>query len=259
MTKISVVTVCYNSADTLEATLQSVAAQSHDAVEHVVVDGGSTDGTVEILARWKDRLAVVVSEPDRGLYDAMNKGIGLATGDVIATLNADDLYADADVLRDVAAVFDADPGVQATYGDLLYVRRDDVNAVVRVWRSGRPGPRGIARGWHPPHPTFMVRREVYARCGLFRLDYKLAADIELLVRFTGKCRVPLHYIPRVLVRMRMGGVSNRRVSTVIAQNRWVLTAYRDNGIARSPLLMLYKLVDRLRQYARAGRMARHGR
>jgi len=247
--RISVITACYNAAGTIGATLSSVAGQNYPDIEHIVVDGASTDGTLDVLRQWESRLSAVVSESDRGVYDAMNKGIALASGEVIGLLNADDLYADQNVLSDVAAAF-RDSGIEACYGDLVYVDRKDTGRVVRSWRSRPAEPELFRHGWHPPHPTFFVRREVYRRYGGFDLSIPMAADVELMFRFLGRHRIPSRYIPRVLVRMRLGGISNRSIRNIVRQNVWVYRAMRRNGISVSPLMPFVKLADRGRQFLR---------
>ncbi|MBS1604124.1 MAG: glycosyltransferase, partial [Bacteroidetes bacterium] len=178
--KISIVTATYNSAATVRDTLVSVSGQGHSDVEHIIIDGGSRDNTLEIVSEFP-HVARVVSEKDRGIYDAMNKGIALASGDVVGILNSDDVYADVLVLSEVAKAFE-DPSVQAFYADLQYVYSDDLDRIQRTWRSGPFKMSNFYFGWMPPHPTFFVRREVYDRCGLFNLGLRSAADYELMLR-----------------------------------------------------------------------------
>ena len=245
--KISIVTVCYNSAATIADTLRSVAAQTHPEVEHIVVDGGSTDDTLEIIARHRDRIAQLVSEPDRGVYDAMNKGIALACGEVLAFLNADDVYADAAVLAEIAAVF-ADAAVDACYGDLVYVDSEQGRRIVRYWKS-RPFVRGLfARGWVPAHPTFFARTRLLREASGFDLRYRFVADFELMLRLLEVHAARSRYVPRVMVRMRLGGMTNRHWRNVWAQNVEIWQACRRNGIARTPLPVLRKLWSRLAQF-----------
>jgi glycosyltransferase involved in cell wall biosynthesis len=230
---ISVVTVCRNSEATIEDTLRSVAAQTYPLVEHVVVDGNSSDSTMEIVHRFR-HVAKAVSEPDRGIYDAMNKGIRISTGEIIGTINADDFYSMPDVLAHVAAAFE-DPSVDVCYGDLCYVGYHDPTKVVRYWRSSTFKPELFLRGWCPPHPTFFVRRAVYDRLGDYDVRYKIAADVDLTMRYLEKHRVHSRYIPEVLVKMRLGGHSNKSIRNVITQNREIWAALRKNGLRRSLL------------------------
>jgi len=247
--KISVVTAAYNSAVTIADTLRSVNAQSHPDIEHLIIDGGSTDETVAIARELGERVVRIVSEKDRGIYDAMNKGLALATGDVIGLLNSDDLYPDPGVLAAVAAEFAGDPGLDAIWGDLCYVAQGDTGKVVRYWRSSEYQPGLFHRGWVPPHPTFFVRREVYQRFGNFDLRYRLAADWELLVRFIEVHRIRTRHCPRVMVHMRLGGATNQSWSNVWKQNEEIVRAARAHGLRPSLVgFVLGKLWSRSRQF-----------
>lgn len=226
---ISVVTAVFNRVDTVADALASVAAQTWPQVEHIVIDGASTDGTLKHLQAMQEGLAVLVSEPDRGIYEALNKGIRLASGDVVGFLHADDLYESTDVLARVAQAFE-DPAVDAVYGDLVYTRRSDPTQVVRYWRAGAFKPGCLNAGWMPPHPTFYVRRSVYQRLGLFDTAYRISADYDTVLRFLGRGGVKPHYLPQVLVRMRLGGVSNRSLASLILKSQEDLLAMRRNGI-----------------------------
>jgi glycosyltransferase involved in cell wall biosynthesis len=248
-TKISVVTVSLNSAATIEDTLRSVASQTYPHVEHIIVDGVSRDQTLEIVGRYSDHVAKVISEPDRGLYDAMNKGIGLATGDVIGALNSDDVYADQHVLQRVAEAFE-DPRVDVCYGGLYMVDHDDLKRVVRYWDS-RPFRRGLfAVGWVPPHPTFFARREVYQKWGRFDLSYSVAADFELMIRILEKHGARAANIPAVLVRMRLGGISTRSLRNILRGNREILRAFAKNSVPISPVWPFTKLLVKALQFVR---------
>ncbi|HEY6896908.1 MAG TPA: glycosyltransferase family 2 protein [Rhodocyclaceae bacterium] len=245
--KISVITIAYNSADTIGDTLRSIAAQGYPEVEHVVVDGGSTDATLDLVKQLGSRVGKLVSEKDRGIYDAMNKGIALASGDVIGTLNSDDMYADADVLAEVAKVF-ADPTVDACYADLVYVDRDSASRVSRYWQSSPFRPGLFARGWCPPHPTFFVRREVYERLGVFDLRYTLAADVILMMKFLEIARIKTVHVPKVWIKMRQGGVTNNSLRNILKQNREILRAAREMGLPIGlAQFVVAKIFDRARQ------------
>ena len=250
--KISVITVCYNAAATIEDAVRSVASQDHPDVEHIVIDGGSRDGTQAILERNKARISRLVSEPDQGIYDAMNKGIALATGDVVGFLNADDWYAHPGVLSKVAAQF-AQAEVDACYADLVYVDQDDPARVVRYWTS-RPYRDGLCeRGWMPAHPTFYVRREIYRRHGGFDTRYRLQADYEICMRLLAVKHIKAVYVPEIWVRMRMGGATNRSIRNVWRGNLEAYRAARESGLRVSPLFILQKLLSRVPQFfARPG-------
>lgn len=245
--KISVITVCFNSAETIADTLRSVASQTHAEVEHIVVDGGSSDGTLAIIDRHRERLAKIISEPDHGVYDAMNKGIMLATGDVVGFLNADDVYADATALAAIAAAFGT-PGVEACYADLVYVDKQDMRKIVRYWQPGEYRYGLFRTGWMPPHPTFFVRREVFERFGMFDLQYRLQADFELAMRFLEVHRIRTAYIPRILVNMRMGGMSNNSYVNILKGNLEAYRACRKNGLPVGIFFILRKLYSRLPQF-----------
>jgi glycosyltransferase involved in cell wall biosynthesis len=245
--KISVITVCYNAAATIADAVQSVAAQDHSDIEHIVIDGGSRDGTLDILERNKSRISRIVSEPDRGIYDAMNKGVALATGDVVGFLNADDWFAHAGVLSRVAAQF-GNPEIDACYADLVYVDQSNPESIVRYWKS-RPYRDGLCeRGWMPAHPTFYVRRGIYQRHGVFDLRYRLQADYEICMRFLAVKHVRAVYVPEIWVRMRMGGATNRSIRNVWRGNLEAWHAARQSGLDVSPLFILQKLASRLPQF-----------
>lgn len=227
--KISLVTATYNCASTIRDCLRSVAEQRHSDIEHIVIDGASTDGTVEILRQQASRIDRVISEQDRGIYDALNKGIAVASGDVVGFLHADDVFADAMVLTDVAKAFQ-NQGIQAVYGDLTYVQKANTDQVIRHWKSSAFRRSMLAHGWMPPHPTLYLRRGVYERFGGFDLSYRIAADYDFMLRVLSKMEGAAVYLPRVLVKMRVGGASNRSIGNIIRKSAEDLRALRTNGI-----------------------------
>lgn len=246
--KISIVTVCYNSADTLEDTIESVSRQECADIEHIIVDGGSTDGTQDLVARYNGRIKQFVSEPDEGIYDAMNKGIQMAEGDIVGFLNADDMYADESVISDVATALEAGD-VDGVYGDLVYVRRDDASKVTRYWKAGEYLPGAFRLGWVPPHPTFFCRRGLFEKFGGYDAFYRIAGDFELMLRLIERHRVRVGYIQRPLVRMRIGGRANT-IRGMLCGNREILHAFAANGIRPSPGLFWRKPLAKLGQLAR---------
>ncbi len=245
--KLSLVTATYNADGTLESCLSSVITQVGVEVEHILIDGASSDGTLSILEQYRYSLAHVVSEPDEGLYYAMNKGIRMATGDVVGILNADDFYADERVLADVMRVFQ-DPNVDACYGDLRYVDAANLKRTVRLWRAGEYYPEKFYRGWMPPHPTFFVRRSVYERYGLFNTELGSAADYELMLRFLLRYRVCTRYIPRVLVYMRTGGVSNASLRNRLRANKMDRKAWEVNNLRPRPWTLTMKPLRKIGQW-----------
>ena len=245
--KTSVITVCFNSAQTIADTLASIAAQTHPEIEHIVVDGASTDGTLEIIKRHGTHVARLISEPDRGIYDAMNKGLGLASGDVIGFLNADDVYADNGVLERVSAIMARDD-LDALFGDVAFFSSNDPQRDVRIYRSVRFRPDRIAWGWMPAHPALFVRREVFQRAGAFRTDYRIAGDFEFVARAFGKHTLRYRHLPEVLVRMRTGGISTGGWRNTLLLNREVLRACRENGIPTNMLKILSKYPAKLLEY-----------
>lgn len=230
--RISVVTVCYNAAATIADTLDSVAAQTHPNIEHIVVDGASKDETMNVIHQHGGRVAKIISEPDKGIYDAMNKGLKHATGDVVGFLNADDFYASPQSLSLIADAF-KDPSIDACYGDLCYVEQEDVNAIVRYWRSSPFKPRLFEVGWCPPHPTFYARRSVFEKYGHFDASYRIAGDADLMMRFLERDHIRAHYIHEVLVKMRVGGASNQSLSSIIKQNKEVWRSLKAYGLEAS--------------------------
>ena len=222
----------------------SVAAQEGVEVEHIVIDGGSRDGTLEIIARHRDRISVLVSEPDGGIYDAMNKGLALATGDVVGFLNSDDIYAAPDALSSVQAAF-ADLRCQAIHGDVAYVAQDDLSRVLRHWTPNPEDAAGFRRGWHPPHPCFFVRRELVHRYGGFDLTFRIAADYEWMLRYVKRYQVALVYVPKLLVKMRVGGVSNGSLLGILRANIECYLAWRKNGLSANPLMVITKPLAKL--------------
>lgn len=246
--KISTITAVRNSHATLADALDSALAQDHPDKELIIVDGASTDGTLDVIRRYAGGLAHVISEPDHGIYDALNKGLRLATGEVVGFLHADDRYADDRVLSRIAAAF-TDPTVEAVYGDLVYVSQADTGRVIRYWRAGEYRPARLHWGWMPPHPTLYLRRNLYERYGNFDLRYRIAADYDLMLRVLSRINGQVVYLPEVLVRMRLGGVSNRSLRQILYKSWEDYQALRANRISGISTLLL-KNVQKLPQFFR---------
>jgi glycosyltransferase involved in cell wall biosynthesis len=248
--KISIVTVSFNSATTIARTLQSVASQTWPDVEHIVVDGASTDGTMAVVAAHRARLTQVLSEADQGIYDAMNKGVALATGDVVAFLNADDFYKDADVLARVAGVMQAKQ-LDALYGDVEFFRPGQPGAVVRRYNSGRFTPGRMAWGWMPAHPALFVRRALFERYGAFRTDYRIAGDFEFIARVFKHPELRHRHLPESLVCMQLGGASTSGWRATLRINREMMRACRENGIRTNWFKLLARYPLKLMEFLHA--------
>lgn len=247
--KVSIITVCYNSAKTIEDTIQSVINQTYDNIEYIIVDGLSTDNTLEIVNKYKNKIAKVVSEKDAGLYDAINKGIDLATGDIVANINSDDFYIDNNVIADVVAKMEEDKS-DTLYADLYYVEAADTNKVTRNWVSGEYKKGMFFKGWMPPHPTFFVCKSVYDNYGKFNLELKSAADYEIMLRFIHKHECSICYLPRVIVRMRVGGVSNVSIKNRLKANREDKKAWEMNGLKPKPFTLIFKPLSKVLQFVK---------
>jgi glycosyltransferase involved in cell wall biosynthesis len=237
--KVNVITACYNSASTILDTIQSVERQTHRDIEHLFVDGGSSDATLDIIRSNCSPRAKILTGPDRGVYDALNKGLRASSGDVVGFLHADDVYAGHDVIETVVNLMTAD-SLDALYGDVEFVRADDLAKVVRRYSSRRFRPSRIAWGWMPAHPALFVARSVFRRFGEFKTDYKIAGDFEFIARVFSKPELRYRYLPQVLVRMRMGGISTQGWRSTIIINQESLRACRENGISSNYLKILSK-------------------
>lgn len=226
--------------------MESVARQDHSDIEHIIIDGLSKDETLKIVSDFS-HVSKCISERDGGIYDAMNKGITMSTGQVIGILNSDDFYADEKVLSNVAEVFQV-TGCDAVYADLQFVEREDVTKVTRNWKSGNYKPGSFEWGWMPPHPTFFVKRELYDQFGVFNVSLRSAADYELMLRFIHKYRVKLSYIPRIIVKMRMGGVSTSSISNRLKASKEDRKAWEINNLKPNFFTFFLKPARKLVQY-----------
>ncbi|THU42047.1 glycosyltransferase [Niastella caeni] len=244
--KISIITATYNSAATVRDTLACIASQEYPNIEHLVVDGLSKDNTLDIVKEFP-HVAYVISEKDKGIYDAMNKGVKLATGDIIGILNSDDFYTGPTTLSKVAEAFE-DPAVEAVYGDLQYVNATNVHLVTRTWKSGTFRKRSLYYGWMPPHPTFFVRRHIYEKCGLFNTTLRSAADYELMLRVLVKFDARVQYIPEVLVKMRTGGMSNASLKNRFRANKEDAMAWKLNNLKPYFFTMWLKPLRKVLQF-----------
>ncbi len=242
--------MAYNSASTISETLRSVSAQTHPDIEHIVIDGGSSDDTCRLVRLYGDKVRVFVSEPDKGIYDAMNKGLARATGDVVGFLNSDDCYLSCDVLSRVAQMLAQDDALDAVMGDVEFFDPARPHRSVRRYRSDRFRPGLLAWGWMPAHPALFVRRRVFEQAGNFRTDYRIAGDYEWVARAFGRGTRRFRHLDAVLVRMRSGGVSTGGWRNTLLLNQEVLRACRDNGIRTNWLKILSKYPAKMLEFAR---------
>jgi glycosyltransferase len=245
--KVSIITISYNSAETIEDTIKSVVSQDYQNIEYIIIDGASKDATLSIVDKYKDKIAKVVSEKDKGIYDAMNKGVQNATGDIIGILNSDDYYYDTTVISEVVRLFELEK-TDGLYADLVYVDRTDSDKIIRYWKSGNYKPGKFLKGWMPPHPTFFVKKEVYQNFGLYNTDLRSAADYEYMLRVIHKHGISLTYMPRILTKMRVGGMSN-----VSLKNRWRANmedrrAWKMNGVKPRWYTLTVKPLSKLLQF-----------
>lgn len=241
--KVSIITVVRNGKKTIADAIGSVLSQTYEDIEYIVVDGSSTDGTIEIIQSYEDKVTKFLSEPDQNLYDAMNKGITLATGDIVGILNSDDFYIDKFVVEKVVKKF-KENNVDCVYADLVFVKPSNLNRTVRYYDSSKFNSSKFAYGWMPAHPTFFVKRNIYKMYGVFRTDLKIAADFDILVRFMFTHRISYSYIPEVLVKMRVGGISTS-LSSVWINSREQLQACKNNNIDTNLFKILSKYFSKL--------------
>ncbi len=246
--KISIITVVYNNEKTIKEAIESVLSQTYKNIEYVIIDGNSNDNTVNLINEYQDHLGYYISEKDNGLYHAMNKGIQAATGEVIGILNSDDLYQNNNVIEEVMHHFNNDLSLDILYGDLVYVKNEDTNKIVRNWKSKPYYDHFFENGNVPPHPTLFVKRRVYNETGLFNLEYRLAADYELMFRMMKKYRFNIKYINILIVKMRLGGATNQSFSNILNQNKEILKAWKKNSLKAPFYLMPLRIFKRLMQF-----------
>ena len=248
--KISVITATYNCASVLEDCLASVAGQVYENIEHILIDGSSTDATLEVIQNYRSAVTKIVSEPDDGIYDALNKGILHACGDVIGFLHSDDVFSTNDVLKKVVSIFEADVSVSAVYGDLEYVHRSIPDVVVRTWRSSSFSPYLLKQGWMPPHPTLYVRREWYDRVGGFDKRYRIAADYFSILQLFSQPNFKAVYLPEVLIKMRLGGASNHSLGAILRKSieDWDALRRSSFGVFGASRALLLKNLSKVSQF-----------
>lgn len=247
--KISIITAVKNNAATIESCITSVFSQTYEEIEHIIIDGGSCDGTLEIISKYKDKIAKVISETDNGMYYALNKGIKLASGDVIGILHSDDFYAHNKIIENVADVFKR-KNVDSCFGDLQYVSEKNPDKIIRYWKASPCSSKKFKYGWMLPHPTFFVKKWVYEKFGCFNTDFKISADYELMLRLLVKYGISTYYMPEVIVKMRMGGLSNRSFRNLFIKSYEDYKAWKVNNLKSNFSIILLKNLIKMPQFFR---------
>ncbi|WP_336803717.1 glycosyltransferase family 2 protein [Erwinia aphidicola] len=244
--KVSIITATYNSEKTIKDTILSLESQSYDNIEHIIIDGGSRDKTLDIIKKYSTKVSLIVSEPDKGIYDALNKGILKSSGDVVGFLHSDDLLAYPEAISDLVETFNNNE-CDAVYADLEYVSQDDITKVIRKWKSGEYTIGKVKYGWMPPHPTYFMKRDRYRDWSVFNLDYKISADYDSLLRYLWCNKAKLAYLPKTITKMRVGGASNRSLKNIILKSREDVKIIKLNGLFW-PVTLLFKNLSKLPQF-----------
>jgi len=245
--KITLITNVLNAEETIAESILSATNQTYKNIEYIIVDGVSNDKTLSIIDRHRDKISKFVSEPDKNLYDAMNKGIKLASGDIIGFLHADNLFVSDDVIERVAKIF-KQREVDAVWGDLIYVDKQNTQKTIRYWKSCTYSEGLFNKGWMPPHPAFFVKKAVYEKYGYFNTDFEISADYEVMLRFLHRYKISTAYLPEVLVKMRLGGLSNRNFGNIIKKSSEDLLAWKVNGLKGRIDTLLLKNVSKIPQF-----------
>lgn len=246
--RISIITATYNSSAHIADCVKSVNDQTYNEIEHIIIDGASKDNTLEIINSIPNRVVKIVSEQDMGIYDAMNKGIKAASGDVIGILNSDDFFTTPNVIDTIANEFKNDPTLEGVYTNLYYVSHDNPQQIVRHWVSEPFRDKSFFHGWHPPHPTLYLRKEIYQKFGDFNLDFSLSADFELMLRFFEKHKIKTKYLPITTIRMRLGGATSKNWENIKKQNIQCVNAFKVNDFQPPLLYIVYRLLPKLLQF-----------
>ena len=247
--KVSIITVVYNNVKYIKDCIDSVNKQTYNDIEHVIIDNMSTDGTTEIINANKKAITRIVSEKDPGHIYAFNKGLDLATGDIVAFLHSDDMYVDDKVIETVVAAFE-EHNPDSVYGDTVYVKKDNTDKVIRYWRAGEGDRAKISNGWMPPHPALFIKKNIYNQYGQFNTDFKISADYELILRFLYMHRISMHYIHKLCVKMRLGGVSNSSLFNIIRKTHEDYKACKIYGIKKAGYSVMLKNLRKIPQFFR---------
>ncbi len=244
--RVSIITATYNSAKTIADTIRSLEQQTYQDIEYIIIDGASRDSTLEVIKSESSRVSTLISEPDKGIYDALNKGLQAATGDIVGFLHSDDLLAYPEAISELVETLKKE-GTEAVYADLEYVSKEDTSRVVRKWTSGLYNSQKLKTGWMPPHPTFFMKRDLYLKYGLFNLDFKIAADYDSLLRYLWTNKVTACYLPKVVTKMRVGGASNRSLANIIEKTKEDIQALKNNHLFW-PSALLIKNISKIPQF-----------
>ncbi len=245
--KITIITVARNSVKTIKHTIESVLSQTYKAIEYIIIDGYSTDGTLEIINKYKKRISKIISEKDKGIYDAINKGIKKAKGEIIGILNSDDVYENKNIIKEVAEIFKKKK-TDSLYADLVYVDHDNINKTTRLWKSFNFTGGSFKKGFHPPHPTFFVKRKLFEKYGYYDINFKISADFELMLRFLEKYKISTYYLPKTIIRMRTGGTSNKNIINHLIGNINCYRAFKKNKIKVPVFYLFFRIIPKLFQF-----------
>ena len=246
--KVSIITSVYNNKKTIEDAIKSLLSQDYKDIEYIIVDGASNDGTLNIINRYENRVSKIVSQKDSGIYDGLNRGIELATGDIIGFLHSDDIYANKHIISKVVNTFEKN-NTSSIYADLVYVEKNNIHKIVRYWKSGEYSLNKLSAGWMPPHPTFFVKRECYEKYGKFDLSFKISADYDFMLRVLGKYKISTAYLPEVVYKMRVGGESNRSLKNILKKSKEDKKALKNNSIGGVHTL-IRKNISKIPQFFR---------
>lgn len=246
--KVTIITATYNSSETIIDTLKSLEQQTYDDIEYIIVDGASKDDTLDVIRQHCTRVSKIISEPDKGIYDALNKGVQAASGDIIGFLHSDDFFAYSGAVSDLVSTIQENQS-QAVYSDLAYVSKEDTSKTIRFWKSGEYNRNKLRNGWMPPHPTFYMKRELYQSFGLFNLRFRISADYDSLLRYLWSNNISMSYLPEVSIKMRVGGASNRSLKNIYIKTCEDIQALKNNNISW-PRALLIKNISKIPQFLR---------
>lgn len=234
---VSIITAVLDNKNYIKTAIESVLSQKYANIEYIIIDGGSKDGTLDVINGYKDKIARIISEKDKGIYDAMNKGIRHASGEIIGILNSDDFYCDNEIIKTIVSEMEK-KNADACWGDLVYVEKENTNKVIRYWKSSDYTPEKFKKGWVPPHPTFFVKKKIYDKYGLFNLDFPIAADYEIMLRFLEKNKVKPCYVSKTMVKMRIGGKSNKNLLNIVKGAIECFRSWKINKLSVNPIVPL---------------------